>query len=103
MIRGQGMPSYRHHDHGNLYIQFKVKFPEKGWTTEDSAFEELRKILPQAALQNVPPAEAMTEPADLEDIDSGSGAKAFGGAAGEADEEDEDGHPHGERVQCASQ
>ena len=23
------MPSYRHHDYGNLYIKFDVKFPEK--------------------------------------------------------------------------
>ena len=29
MVQGQGMPSFRHHDYGNLYIQFDVKFPEK--------------------------------------------------------------------------
>ncbi|KKY36620.1 putative chaperone dnaj 2 [Diaporthe ampelina] len=102
MLRGQGMPSYRHHDHGNLYIQFNVKFPEKGWTTDDAAFEELRKILPSPSVQNVPPAEAMTEPADLEDPDTNAGARAFGGGEG-MDEDDEDGHPQAERVQCASQ
>jgi len=103
MIRGQGMPSFRHHDHGNMYIQFSVKFPEKNWTDDPAAYEELRKILPAPALQNVPPAEAMTEPADLEDIDA-SGARAFGGQPGAMDEDDEEGHHHGgERVQCASQ
>ncbi|KAJ0121336.1 hypothetical protein N8I77_004289 [Diaporthe amygdali] len=102
MLRGQGMPSYRHHDFGNLYIQFNVKFPEKGWTTDDAAFEELRKILPSPSVQNVPPAEAMTEPADLEDPDTNAGARAFSGGEG-MDEEDEDGHPQAERVQCASQ
>lgn len=102
MIRGQGMPSYRHHDFGNMYIQFAVKFPEKNWTEDDAAFEALRKILPAPALLNNPPAEAMTEPVDIEDVDSQSGARAFG-QGGAMDEDDEDGQPHAERVQCASQ
>jgi DnaJ homolog subfamily A member 2 len=102
MVRGQGMPSPRHHDCGNLYIQFSVKFPEKGWTDNQEAFESLRKILPGPSVQAIPPAEAMTEPADLEDMDSKQQARAFGGAGG-MDDEDEDGHPHAERVQCASQ
>ena len=85
-------------------IQFSVKFPDKNWTDDPAAFEALRKILPAPSLQIMPPAEAMTEPADLEDIDTASGARAFGGAGGAMDEDDEDGHPHGgERVQCASQ
>lgn len=102
MVRGQGMPSPRHHDFGNLYIQFSVKFPEKNWTDDPTAFEALQKLLPAPSLQTVPPPEAMTEPADLEDLDNSAQAKVFGGA-GSMDEDDEDG-PHGaERVQCASQ
>lgn len=104
MIRGQGMPSYRHHDFGNMYIQFTVKFPEKKWTEDPAAFVALRNILPPPALINVPPNEAMSEPAALEDVDSSAGAKPFGAQGGMAmDEDDEDGHPHAERVQCASQ
>lgn len=102
MIRGQGMPSPRHHDHGNMYIQFTVKFPEKGWTNDEQAFEQLRKILPGPSVQSVPPAEAMSEPVDLEEMDAQQQQRAFGGAGG-MDEDDEDGHAHGERVQCASQ
>jgi DnaJ family protein A protein 2 len=99
MIRGQGMPSYRHHDYGNMYIQFSVKFPEKNWTQDPAAFEALRKFLPPPELVNTPPTEAMTEPADLEDVDNSSRGFANGGAM----DEDEDEHPHAERVQCASQ
>lgn len=98
MIRGQGMPSYRHHDYGNMYIQFSVKFPEKNWTQDPAAFEALRKVLPSPELVNTPPAESMTEPADLEDVDNA--ARGFNGAM-EEDEEHE--HHGGERVQCASQ
>jgi DnaJ family protein A protein 2 len=27
VISGQGMPSYRHHELGDLYVQIKVNFP----------------------------------------------------------------------------
>ena len=102
MIRGQGMPSYRHHDFGNLYVHFDVKFPQKGWTSDPAAFEALRNILPAQIAPVVPPPETMTEFADLEELDPSQQARAVGGATGE--EEDEDGHPAGaERVQCASQ
>lgn len=102
MIRGQGMPSPRHHDHGNMYIRFNVKFPEKNWTDDNDAFESLRKILPGPAVQSVPPKDAMTEPADLEDMDSSSQSRVFNNGGG-MDDDDEDGHPGAERVQCASQ
>lgn len=99
------MPSYRHHDFGNMYVQFNVKFPDKNWTQDPSAFEALRKVLPPPSLTNVPPSEEMSEPANLEDIDNAQGARAFGlGADGmPMEEDDDDGHPHAERVQCASQ
>lgn len=99
MIRGQGMPSYRHHDYGNMYIQFTVKFPEKNWTTDPAAFEAIRKCLPSPDVINTAPAEAMTEPADLEDTDNNS----KGGFGGTPMEEDEEHEGQGERVQCASQ
>ena len=102
MIRGQGMPSPRHHDYGNMYIRFNVKFPEKNWTADPEAFEHLRKILPGPEVINNPPSEAMTEPADLEDLDNTTQSHVFNSGGG-MDEDDEDGHPGGERVQCASQ
>lgn len=93
------MPSFRHHDLGNLYIQFDVKFPEKGFTEDPEHFEMLKKILPASAPTVAPPAETMTESVDLEDVDPHSQNRA-----GVMDEDDEDGHPGGaERVQCASQ
>ncbi|KAL3418979.1 fungal specific transcription factor domain-containing protein [Phlyctema vagabunda] len=89
MVRGQGMPSYRHHDFGNLYIQFDVKFPEKNWMEDAAAFDALKSILPASPQSTVPPPEAMTDVADLEDIDASQQARAQG--AGAMDEDDEDG------------
>lgn len=99
MIKGQGMPSFRHHDFGNLYIQFDIKFPEK---IDLEHLEHLEKALPPRVAKITPPADGMVEDFDLEEVDPRGQARAQG-AAGLHDEEDEDGMPQGERVQCASQ
>ncbi|KAJ5893354.1 Mitochondrial protein import protein mas5 [Penicillium taxi] len=98
-ITGQGMPSFRHHDHGNLYIKFDVKFP-KG--EELKNLELLEKVLPPRLQQNQPPADAMVDDFELETIDTNenSQARAHGGAV---DEDDDDVPAGAERVQCASQ
>lgn len=101
IVRGQGMPSYRHHDFGNLYIHFNVKFPAKNWTQDERALETLREILPVPSVQVARPAEARTEPANLEDVDAQSQNRVFGRPGMDGD--DEDGHPGAERVQCATQ
>jgi DnaJ family protein A protein 2 len=86
-----------------MYIRFTVKFPERNWTDKPDAFEALRRLLPAPSVINVPPNDAMTEPASLVDIEGTPGAKAFRNGSMAAEEDDEDGHPHAERVQCASQ
>ncbi|KAL9110231.1 MAG: hypothetical protein Q9227_005138 [Pyrenula ochraceoflavens] len=100
VVKGQGMPSYRHHDFGNLYIQFEVKFPQGA---DLKNLELLEQVLPPRMRQMQPPSDAMVEDYDLEDVDARGQARAHG-AAGMADEDEEDGIPHGaERMQCASQ
>ncbi|KKK11988.1 hypothetical protein P175DRAFT_0543621 [Aspergillus ochraceoroseus IBT 24754] len=99
MIKGQGMPSYRHHDFGNLYIQFDVKFPEKDQLNN---IELLEQVLPPRTAQAQAPSDSMVEDFELEDVDANehSQARAHGAAM---DEDDEDVPPGAERVQCASQ
>ncbi len=94
------MPSLRHHDFGNLYIQFDVKFPDKTQVQVQN-LQLLEQVLPPRMQQKLPPADGMVEDYDLEDVDPRHQARARG-ANGEDD--DEDGIPAGaERVQCASQ
>ena len=101
MIRGQGMPSLRHHDFGNLYIQFDVKFPSPGFNTPEK-LALLEQILPERKPQALPPTDAMIEDFLLEDVDQSGQRRAQGATSTE--EEDEDGVPQGaERMQCASQ
>lgn len=98
MIRGQGMPSLRHHDFGNLYIQFDVKFPQ---SSDLKNLELLEQVLPARPEQAQPPQDSMVDDFDLEEVDPSQSARAQGAAY---DDEDEDGVPPGaERVQCASQ
>lgn len=100
MIKGQGMPSHRHHDFGNLYIQFDVKFPEPNQMTN---LELLEQVLPPRTKQTEPPSDAMVDDFELEEVDPHGQARARG-ATGGMDDEDEDGMPQGaERMQCASQ
>lgn len=93
------MPSFRHHDFGNLYIQFDVKFPDKTEINHEQ-LQLLEQVLPPRKQQTTAPKDAMVEDYDLEDVDPRYQARAQGGL----DDEDEDGVPQGaERVQCASQ
>lgn len=101
MIRGQGMPSHRHHDFGNMYVQFDVKFPEKNFALKPEAYEVLKSIIPPSVMAIMPPPNATTETVYFEDVDP-SHARTQGATA--MDEDDEDGNAAGgERVQCASQ
>ncbi|KAI9894697.1 MAG: Type I HSP40 co-chaperone [Vezdaea aestivalis] len=101
MIRGQGMPSFRHHDFGNLYIQFQVVFPPSGWANEEPQnYEMLKRLLPPPSQPISIPSGATTDECILEDADFG---QQGGGDARMLDEDEEDGHPGAERVQCAQQ
>lgn len=93
------MPSFRHHDFGNLYIQFDVKFPDK---TELRNLQLLEQVLPKRVQQKLPSGDAMVEDFDLDDVDPRQQARAQG-AAGFGDDEDDDIPPGAERMQCASQ
>ena len=95
------MPSLRHHDFGNLYIQFDVKFPPPNFNTPEN-IAKLEGILPPRNASNAPPEDAMMEDFELEEVDSSGQRRAHGATL--MDEEDEDGVPAGaERMQCASQ
>lgn len=94
------MPSFRHHDHGNLYIQFEVKFPPSHFNTPEK-IAALESILPPRYPSSPPPEAMDIEEALLEEIDPTQQARAVGNSM---DEDDDDHHHGGERVAtCASQ
>ena len=125
MIRGGGMPSYRHHNLGNMFVKFDIEFPTATPPLDDSSRSLLKTILglpptkPVAkpgrdvngmdvdqdrleldALSAPIPAGAHEEDVDLEEMDHSGQARANR----MMEDDDEDGVPHGaERMQCASQ
>ncbi|EXJ81551.1 DnaJ like subfamily A member 2 [Capronia coronata CBS 617.96] len=96
VVKGQGMPSMRHHDFGDLYVQFDVKFPDK---TQLQNLHLLESVLPPRMQQKLPPPDSMVEDFDMEEVDPRQQARAHGAH----DEDDEDIPAGAERVQCASQ
>lgn len=101
------MPSYRHHDHGNLYIKFEINFPDPTWaqTAVPETMEALRAILPQVTPLEISPS-AHVDDTVLSSVDPMQQRRAEMGtsgarANGAMDEDDDEGGPHG--VQCASQ
>ncbi|KAF8321811.1 hypothetical protein DL93DRAFT_2093755 [Clavulina sp. PMI_390] len=100
VVRGQGMPSQRHHELGDLYIRINVKFPP-ALTPEAVAF--LEKALPAREPLKPTPKATLVEDVDLDELDAREQARREmnGGAGGDDEAMDEDGD--GPRVQCANQ
>ena len=128
MIRGAGMPSYRHHHPGNMYITFDIEFPSTTPPMNDQQRAMLKSILGlrptlpaksgradangmdldsegselelDALAQQLPPG-AQEDECDLEDVDQSGQQRAHRATM---EDDDEDGMPQGaERMQCATQ
>jgi DnaJ homolog subfamily A member 2 len=87
VIQGQGMPSQRHHELGDLFIKFNVKWPER---IDPSKIHLLEQVLPPRR-----PLPKLAKGILVEDVDP----RQERAMQEEAMDEDE-GEP---RVQCANQ
>lgn len=92
VIHGQGMPSQRHHEPGDLYVKLNVKFPD---VIEPSAISLLERALPPRAPVEKFDKNIILEEVSMDDADTRSRA----GVRDDAMDEDHD-EP---RVQCANQ
>lgn len=95
VISGQGMPSYRHHELGDLYIRLNVKFPEN---INPEVIPLLEKALPKRKEMAKFGKKVHVDEVTLEEPND----RQRKSAAHDGDEdmdEDEDGRPAG--VQCA--
>jgi DnaJ family protein A protein 2 len=95
VIRGQGMPSQRHHEPGDLIVKLSVTFPE---SMDPSSIPLLEKALPPRAPVESFPKSIIVEDVEMDEVDmtrSGPGRDSDSPM-----DEDEGGEP---RVQCAQQ
>lgn len=94
VITDQGMPSYRHHELGDLYVRLNVVFPE---SLPVEVIPQLEKALPtRKAVQQFPKKFHLDEVVLSEPNDRQRRSAASNGE--DMDEDDEDGRPG---VQCA--
>ncbi|CAN6650739.1 mitochondrial protein import protein MAS5 [Trichomonascus vanleenenianus] len=98
MVEGKGMPSYRHHDYGNLLIEFEVEFPDNYFATPEQ-MKLLEQALPPRKAHDEIPADAHVEECVLADVDTSK----YRPSGMDIDEDEDDVPPGGERVQCSSQ
>ncbi|CAD6883923.1 unnamed protein product [Tilletia controversa] len=100
VVREQGMPSYRHHELGDLYIKFNVTFPE---SMPEASIPLLEQALPPRNPLPKLKKDLEIEEVQLEDLSEretrGSGGSRGPGAMDLDD--DEDGPGGGPQVQCA--
>lgn len=94
VIRSQGMPSQRHHEPGDLYVRFTVKFPD---SIDPSKVLSLEQALPPRVPLPKFPKNVLLEEVDLDEPDARSRANAI---ADDGMDEDQEGEP---RVQCSNQ
>ena len=94
VILGQGMPSHRHHDLGDLFVNLHVKFPDH---IDPSVISLLENALPPRDPLPKFPGNVVTEEVELQEMDA---RQKHNYTKGDAMDEDEDGQA---RVQCANQ
>jgi len=94
VILGQGMPSHRHHDFGDLFVNLHVKFPDH---VDPSAVALLEKALPPREPLPKFSSSTVTEEVELQEMDA---RQKHNYTKGDAMDEDEDSQG---RVQCANQ
>ena len=119
------MPSYRHHNPGNMFIKFEIEFPQNTTPLDDEQRAVLNGVLGLPPTPVAPknkrdlngmdvdetleldpfqaslPAGAQEDEVDLEEVDHSNQQRANRATM---EDDDEDGVPHGaERMQCASQ
>jgi DnaJ family protein A protein 2 len=96
-VKEAGMPSYRHHEPGDLFIRFNVVFPD---TLPEEIIAKLEQTLPRTRTAIDEPMSANVEEVVLEDVDETTARRAEGEETIDEDDEDGAGQPH---VQCANQ
>lgn len=95
VIHGQGMPSQRHHEPGDLYVKINIAFPE---TINPSAIPLLERALPPRQPIETFEKNVILEEATMDDVDPSTRSRGEGFQDDPMDEDRED-----PRVQCTNQ
>lgn len=98
VLRGQGMPSQRHHEKGDLYVNIHVDFPE---VVDVDKVPLLEQVLPPRSEPLKLKGDVEMEDVHMDDIDEREARQTRMNANGASMEEDEEEAGGGPGVQCA--
>jgi DnaJ family protein A protein 2 len=103
VVRGQGLPSYRHHEMGDLYINVHVDFPD---SIPEASIPLLEQALPPRRVPDPIKNNEEVEDVYMEDVATEREANqgrshANGGGTAMAEDEDDEEAGGGPGVQCA--
>lgn len=101
VLRAQGMPSYRHHEMGDLYVNLHVDFPDE---VDIAKVPLLEQALPSRKEPTKLKSDIEVEDVQMSEIDEREARQArmgANGAGGQGMEEDEEEAGGGPGVQCA--
>lgn len=98
-IEEKGLPFHKNpYEFGNLFVLFKVKFPDSLSEAQIGQVNTVFKGNTRGKSDN----DMVDETVILKPFhESQKNTHAQGGTQGDDDDEEDDGHPHGQRVQCA--
>ncbi len=97
VITGEGMPSVRHHEPGDLFVKLHVTFPEH---IDPAIIPALERALPPRTPLPTFGRHAVIEEVSLSDLDARQQREANAASDDRMDEDGEGGEP---RVACAQQ
>lgn len=98
VLRGQGMPSYRQHDMGDLYVNLSVEFPD---TLSEEQMALLEKALPPRPNKTDLPKNIDVEDVVMDTVDDQEANRARTGAGPHGGDMEDDEAGGGPQVQCA--
>ncbi|KAI7865896.1 ATPase GET3 [Spinellus fusiger] len=97
VIPNEGMPTYRHHHHGHMFVKFSVEFPQPNWTDADTIAQLSTILPPRPALPNF--GNKQVDEVVMAETDGYQAHKS----SASYEEDDEDEQRGGQGVQCAQQ
>lgn len=101
-VRGEGFPHYRNpFEKGDLLIKFDITFPPQHFANEQQ-LKKLEKLLPHRPKTVIPEGEHVEE-VNLVDYEESRASGHGGRSEAYHEDDDDDGMPGGQRVQCAHQ
>ncbi|KAG0941465.1 hypothetical protein G6F57_004970 [Rhizopus arrhizus] len=101
VIPNEGMPAFRTHSHGHLFVKFNIEFPQPNWTSPEKIVALEQVLPPRLALPST--GNKHVDDVVMADAEGYQTSSSRHGGAHDYDDDEDDHHGSGPGVQCAQQ